>query len=148
MEGETMEKSRPDWTATLIGVVPALRRLVEERRELRPLDVRLMGFMADDLLEDVADFHSVARFRPETLASESPSDLRRAVAAAVREVDHLDPSNVTPEGTTTLLDELQVELRELPTKDPLSVGSNEERLLRILDRVCDHLYGAQTARAS
>jgi hypothetical protein len=143
-----MEKSRPDWTASLVGVVPALRLLIEDRRELRPVDARLMGFLADDLLEDVADFRSAAKFRPKAFASEAPSDLRRAVAAGVREVDQIDLSSVTPEETTRLLNELQEELRSLPTKAPESVGPDEERLLLILDRVCDHLYGAQAARTS
>ncbi len=143
-----MEKSRPDWTASLVGVVPALRRLIADGQPLRPLDAQLVGFLADDFLDDVDDFRSVARFRPETLASESPSDLRRVVAAAVREVDSVKPSAGSPEETTLLLNDLQEQLRALPSKDPNGLGENEERLLRILDRVCDHVYGAQASRAS
>jgi hypothetical protein len=148
MEGVTVEKNRPDWTSSLVGVVPALRQLLAERQELRPLDARLMGFLADDLLDDVTDFRSIARFRPKTLPAEAPSDLRRAVAAAVREVDRIDPSNITPEETTRLLNDLQEQLRALSTKGPDTVGADEERLLKILDRVCDHLYGVQASRAS
>jgi len=143
-----MEKSRPDWTASLVGVVPALRRLLAERQPLRPMDARLMGFLADDFLDDVDDFRSVAQFRPETLASESPSDLRRVVAAAVRKVDGVEPSAGSPEETTLLLNDLQDQLRALPTKDPTTLGADDERLLTILERVCDHLYGAQASRAS
>jgi hypothetical protein len=143
-----IEDRRPIWTASLIGVVPVLRRFVSDRQTLEPLDTRLIGFLADDLHDDLADYDSVAQFRPKSSASEPASDIRRAVATAANEIDGNDSSSETPEATTRLLKNLEVELRSLPTKDPMRVGANEERLLRILDRVCDHLYGAQPVRAS
>ena len=76
MEGVTVEKNRPDWTSSLVGVVPALRQLLAERQELRPLDARLMGFLADDLLDDVTDFRSIARFRRSSVRSSAGSRCR------------------------------------------------------------------------
>ena len=140
-----MNPGRPSWTSSLVGVVPALRKLSTDGVALREIDRALMNALAEDLQDDVAHLKSVAQFRPQSLETEAPSPLRRAVATAVAELGQ--PSGTsTSEETTRLLDELQGQLRRIAADQ--ATAAELDHVLAVLDRASDHVFGAQPSTAA
>jgi hypothetical protein len=136
-----MVASRPRWTSSLVGVVPALRRIVEDEdlNGLTDRDRCLMGFLAEDLEVEVSDLRAVSRFYPGAATNEDQSDLPRAVVAAARAVGETDVDARTDD-VPALLEKLARLL------GALAVGSavtwvEVDHLLSVLDAAGDVVFG-------
>ncbi len=138
--------SRPRWTSSLIGVVPALRRIVEDEdlSGLTDRDRCLMSFLAEDFEEEVSDLRAVSSFHPGSPITEGQSDLPRAVVAAARTIGQTGMTE-RPDDVPGLLEDLARLLRALAMGSAVSWGEIDH-LLWMLDGAGDVMFGtaAQT----
>lgn len=133
-----MNYGRPDWTSSLVGAVPALRGILDLNQEVDDLDRSLLKFLANDLLEEVSQQRSIARFQPHHLQEvESESDLRRTVTSALADAGNIAS---TQEEITASINELQQILRTVAEGKP-SVPDRLRWVLTVLDRTCDLVFG-------
>jgi len=106
-----------------------------------------MVALADEILEDVDDFRSVAAFHPRSSEFEEPSSVRTTIGAAICEADELEPGRTSSDVVTTAVTELQAVLR-LWAGDASAVPEPlRKRALRVLDRTCDLVFGGRPLTA-